>query len=1375
MKKYQLTSLPAYLLVVLISLTSLKTKADETPVVLREWAAFAGNTDSTFVVPVLSDGDYTYSATYKAGMPNGVDIVLTKYDKDGHNVWQIFWTGSGVGRDQPSDMVMDEDFIYLSGITYSSANNYDFLTIQISKTNGSIGWVKTFNSSFSNYDVATSIGIFNNALYVTGVSYQQATLADYHTIKYNLSGDLIWQRDFDYGSLMDIPFDLSISLDDTTIIITGASQSNLTDWDYQTVIYDSTGAILSQPRTSGSTAGFDRASAVKTDENGFIYITGATRGGNGDLDIKTVKLYPNGNLVWADTYDSGGDDMGNDLLVDKSGNVYICGESHGNDKDFFIRKYKSTQNTLWTVSIDGAGYEDIAYKMCFDADSNIIVTGKGFNPQTYNYDFLTVAFKPNGGEMWRDYFDGPDHGSDEARNIVADSSGNIFVTGQVERNGEFPTVTIKYRTDFFSSPPAVDSPAVAYLFYPNEGQLIDTNDSLITDSVHYYTNFTNPQLFFGYGVMNMVFAKIDLDTSTTDTIQRVDVSFLNATNLSEAFPIDEFDSTYFLNYYSPQCANGILHVNGNKAILFTDIYEGIDAKYTSNNSGLVLSFIVNPYSSNPGEIGLKFEGQNSVSVQNNFELKLSAFNDQVLFQKPKVYQIDTSSNIVNLPWNLTWTIQNGNEAILIGWGSYDGSLPLIVDIRQANTVLPVMPGNADWGTCLGTSATDEIIDNCVDIYHNYFVCGRTYGSAFPGIIGTSVGQTLSGSVDAFATKFNVNQEIVWSTYYGGITPSNPFGGSYWPDDEAAYGMCATKDGDVLLVGETTDSDFPLPSSASGYFQNYLAGEPDGFIVQLNGLNGSRLWATLYGGITKENIHSIIQPIDEDYFIVVGSVSGLCEDINHPGWPTPNKILVRNSCVPNPNPANMFDNGIALCNSSGGYFDNIAFNGGTFPLFERKGFISKFDLQTKDLLQSTFFGGDEISYLQDIAYHNGKISVLGRTSPTSSSTTCSVPTAAQMPLCDIGGYFQTASSNSSSSDQNSGIIAEFDAGFNLIWSTLFGSCDNVMTTHLAYNSTGNLYVTGCIESANNVLGTQCSGATNSCEFPLCQPNSNSFFRDHYDNTNNINVDVNRDFFITRFDNSRNIAWSTFLGGSGEDYNHLRLYSEENADIAIDKSDRVFLFGTSRNITGNVNGDIDLNNPAGQGCYFDDVNTSTSSSKRDAYLAVFGEDNHLYWSTYIGGGGQEWGTGICTDFLSLTNKSYLYVAGNVEDVAPIGIITGSDLLSSSAFVHPSNGSYTDGFIWRFDLTALTISSEEVTSNRNLLIYPNPTADKFTIAFPLSDQLELKITNPFGAVVLTEKLKSYNDKHQIDVSKLCSGIYFVTLKATNIKYSGKLIIQK
>ena len=36
----------------------------------------------------------------------------------------------------------------------------------------------------------------------------------------------------------------------------------------------------------------------------------------------------------------------------------------------------------------------------------------------------------------------------------------------------------------------------------------------------------------------MVFSKIDEDTSIVDTLQRVDVSFLNSSNATKAFPVD---------------------------------------------------------------------------------------------------------------------------------------------------------------------------------------------------------------------------------------------------------------------------------------------------------------------------------------------------------------------------------------------------------------------------------------------------------------------------------------------------------------------------------------------------------------------------------------------------------------------------------------------------------------------------------------------------------------------------------------------------------------------------------------------------------------------------------------------------------------------
>lgn len=79
MKKYTPTYTFLYAFILVILLIK-QTKATETPVVLKEWAAFAGNTDSVFVVPVLNEGDYTYIATYTMDSLTGPDIMIVKYD-----------------------------------------------------------------------------------------------------------------------------------------------------------------------------------------------------------------------------------------------------------------------------------------------------------------------------------------------------------------------------------------------------------------------------------------------------------------------------------------------------------------------------------------------------------------------------------------------------------------------------------------------------------------------------------------------------------------------------------------------------------------------------------------------------------------------------------------------------------------------------------------------------------------------------------------------------------------------------------------------------------------------------------------------------------------------------------------------------------------------------------------------------------------------------------------------------------------------------------------------------------------------------------------------------------------------------------------------
>jgi hypothetical protein len=1311
----------------------------ETPAILREWAAYSGISDSTFKTPVLTENDYTYVATVEENTVSGADIVVVKYNNNGIASWKQPWTGAGLGRDQAADMVMDSLYLYICGTTYSTATNFDYVIIKMQKANGAIEWTKTFNGTANNYDIATAIAINDSSIYVTGVTSSLNTLLDYQTLKYHINGNLLWSVNFDYNNLLDIPFAISYSQEDSNIVVTGGSQSSIYDWDYQTNIYKYNGTTVDLGRVSGTSVGFDRATAVRTDSLGNIYITGATRENNSNFDIKTVKLDKLGNLIWQRTFDNnGGNDIANDLVVNNAGEIYLVGTIEGNGSDYLVMRLDASNGGIvWQNTID-CGANDTARPICFDSHGNIVITGQAFNPENANYDFLTVNFDRAGQELWRDYFDGPDHGDDNATNIASDNDGNIFVTGQTWVGNDFHTVTIKYKTDFFTQPPAVDTPAVAYLFYPNSGQLINTDDSLVTDSVHYYTLHHSPQLYFGYGMMNMVWSHVDQDTATADTLQRVDVTFANSTNPTEAYPIDE-DTSSYLNYFLGHCPNGITNVHGSASLLFADVYPDIDVLYSSNNAGLKLLFIINPGASIPQEMGLAFAGDDGISVLNNWGLNVHTTLGDYEFEKPHVYQIDTGGHRIALPWHLNWNVVQSGVANFLGWGNYDSSEPLIIDIEKTFTLTA---SGCDKTLCWSTYIGDKLNDKFEDIEKSddthYYSIGTSTSSYFPIVNSISSYQSINlGLLDVVLNKFNTqgsttSKNIDWTTFLGGS------------ETDEGYGITTNSVGDVYIVGSTLSNDFNVKTSLNNgnYNQQSIGsiGASDAFIAKFSS-SGFLKWSTYFGG-NNEDIARDITCNSTDDIIVVGYTNS-------------------NTCC---NQTPIFPIKADLINANS--YNQTTLTG----LGNWAGFITKFDVNDNHTWCSFFHGSHRSTQFLSVCnrFNSAVIDIVGVSSCDEYSTTVQVggpyvyqnPPVIPLVVPNSGAYVQNYyPSFFGLSPTTDLIITEFDAqSNNLLYSTYFGGNgsegnDGFWRSRIRSNNDNEFIIVSTEAGSTNLPVSNAVGGSNI----------------YYQNTSGGGIS---DAFITRFINYSN-SFTTYFGGNGDESGFGIIYAPNQS--------KYYISGITTSSQNNCCSCQVPTTGLFPICTFtgNDYVNSNYEGNTDGFIAAFNLNNELEWSTYIGGENIDYIRAL----LYLDDPASIYTVGystspscitgiefpQIED--PYFYWQNCNQLSSSLYNNPY-----DATISRFEIPVVTsVTDKELINIINL--FPNPNIGTFELSFDkYYKYIEVDIYNLLGSLSWKNSYNNINSantfKTEIDIRNLISGMYFMQIKIDNKVFIKKLI---
>jgi len=133
--------------------------------------------------------------------------------------------------------------------------------------------------------------------------------------------------------------------------------------------------------------------------------------------MRTGELISQVSIGWVARYDGGfGDDAGLAIITDESGNVYVTGNSHGNQtrRDLVVIKYSPAGANLWTRRIADTANNNFrsGFDIKLDEFNNVIAGGIG----VYKFD-------NNGNFLWGSSSDARFEG------IVLDNSGNIFATG----------------------------------------------------------------------------------------------------------------------------------------------------------------------------------------------------------------------------------------------------------------------------------------------------------------------------------------------------------------------------------------------------------------------------------------------------------------------------------------------------------------------------------------------------------------------------------------------------------------------------------------------------------------------------------------------------------------------------------------------------------------------------------------------------------------------------------------------------------------------------------------------------------------------------------------------------------------------------------
>ena len=332
-------------------------------------------------------GGYIYVCSSPIDSVNNKSTFVTYKvsDSTGAIIWAKQYTPSYSGYGVPAAVREDSlGNVYVVGTEQTNSTSYEMTFLKYNSA-GTVQFTTHYDSA-GLYSGAVGMGSIVSADSFFSVSgYSGSTFGTWNIVSmlvnvYTGSVSKVSIVSNGSGSFISHPVALAKDNSGDTYIV-GASEISGPDIGIKLIKYDSLFNQVFVKTWTGPDSLDNEPAYMVSDASHNLIITGYTTHASGEVDLLVLKYDKNGNFLWSRTINNGtgGSTLsakGTSITVDNNNTIYVTGKIfNGSNYDIITAAIDPNGNTLWEKIYDGGGTTDVGMNVSLDVSNNVYVAG----------------------------------------------------------------------------------------------------------------------------------------------------------------------------------------------------------------------------------------------------------------------------------------------------------------------------------------------------------------------------------------------------------------------------------------------------------------------------------------------------------------------------------------------------------------------------------------------------------------------------------------------------------------------------------------------------------------------------------------------------------------------------------------------------------------------------------------------------------------------------------------------------------------------------------------------------------------------------------------------------------------------------------------